>query len=297
MKVSVIIVNWNTGKLLRECLESLAALPEKDLIAEVTVVDNASSDDSFSQAKSVEIGVPTTLMGLHENIGFAAANNMAIRQRRDKTSHVLLLNPDTQVKSGAIGAGVKEFADNPKTGVAGLHLLNPDGSTQPSVRNLPTLAILVFLFLKLHRLFPRAKAWCAYMATGFNYRERQVVNQVMGAVFFIRQEVLEKIGLLDEKFWVWFEEVDYCQRALAAGWNVIYTPAGEVTHYQAASFSQLVGLRRTLPFLKSSLRYARKHLGVFSWSLLVCLWPLAVLVALPSALRHIRQRSSNQARL
>lgn len=288
MRVTVIIVNWNTGRLLKECLESLAVLPEieKGMISEVTVLDNASADDSFSQAKSVEIGVPTTMMGLHKNIGFAAANNMAIRQRRDKQSHALLLNPDTKVKGGAIAAGLKEFENNPKTGVVGLHLLNPDGTTQPSVRRLPTLGPFIFLFLKLRRFFPQAPAWCRYMYAGFDYSQRQAVEQVMGAVFFIRQGLWEKVGLLDEKFWVWFEEVDFCQRTKQAGWDVVYTPAGEVVHYQAASFSQWVGLKRTVPFLNSGLRYARKHLSLFSWLVLLLLWPLAVIVAVPATLWH-----------
>lgn len=291
MNVTVIIVNWNTGRLLQECLQSIAALPEKEMIAEVIVVDNASADDSFAQAKSIEIGVPTIMMGLHKNIGFAAANNMAIRQRRDKQSHILLLNPDTLVKGGAVVAGLKELADHPTTGVVGLHLLNPDGTTQPSVRRLPTLGSFIFLFLKLRRLFPRAPVWCRYMYTGFDYNRREAVEQVMGAVFFVRREVLEQVGLLDESFWVWFEEVDFCRRAKQAGWDVIYTPAGEVTHHQAASFNQWIGLKRTLPFLKSGLRYARKHLSLFSWLVLLLLWPLAVVVAVPATLWHVLQRN------
>lgn len=290
MKITVIIVNWNTGRLLKECLESLAALPEKNMMAEVIVVDNASADDSFVQAKGVTIGVPTTLMGLHKNIGFAAANNMAIRQRRDKQSHVLLLNPDTRVKSGAVAAGLKELADTARVGIVGLHLRNPDGTTQPSVRRLPTLGAFVFLFLKLRRLFPRTALWRRYVWTDFDYSRRQKVEQVMGAVFFIRREVLESVDLLDEKFWVWFEEVDFCRRAMDAGWHIIYTPAGEVVHHQAASFSQWIGLKRTLPFLQSGLRYARKHLSVFSWLLLVALWPAAVLVAIPATLWHMIER-------
>lgn len=286
MNVTIIIVNWNTGRLLRECLQSIAVLPEKEMIAEVMVVDNASVDDSFAQAKSVEIGVPTTMMGLHKNIGFAAANNMAIRQRRGKQSHILLLNPDTRVKGGAIAAGLKELADHPTTGVVGLHLRNPDGTTQPSVRRLPTIGPFIFLFLKLRRLFPHASVWCRYMYAGFDYSQRQAVEQVMGAVFFIRRDLLEKVGLLDEKFWVWFEEVDFCQRAKQAGWDVIYTPAGEVVHHQAASFSQWVGLKRTVPFLQSGLRYARKHLSLLSWLVLLLMWPLAVIVAVPATLWH-----------
>lgn len=295
--VTTIIVNWNTGKLLKECLQSLAQLPEKDLIAEVIVVDNASSDDSFNQVKSVDIGRPTMLMSLPKNIGFAAANNIGLRRRRDKESHVLLLNPDTVVQAGVIRAALTELSEQPKTGVVGVKLLEEDGDIQRSVRTFPNGAVLAFLFLKLNRLRPRSPMWQRYLQTDFDYTKRQVVDQVMGAFFFIRNAALEKVGWLDEGFWVWFEEVDYCQRAMEAGWEITYIPNGSVMHYGGVSFHQLVGLRKTLPFLDSALRYARKHLSFVSYLGLLGLWPVAVLLALPASLFHVVKRYKNRERL
>ena len=297
MKITIIIVNWNTGKLLTQCLESLAVLPEKGLISEVTIVDNYSSDDSYIQAKRIDIGVPTSFVRLPKNVGFAAANNIAIRQRRDKGSHVLLLNPDTQVKAGAIAAGLHELEHTERAGVVGIKLINIDGTIQQSVRRLPTLPVFLFFFLKLHRLFPDSSLWHKYMQHAFEYEKKASVEQVMGAAFFINQKLLGQIGLLDEKFWIWFEEVDFCKRTLAAGWQVMYTPAGSVMHYGGSSFNQLVGLQKTVPFLTSSLHYAHKHFPLPAYVCLLILWPIAVLISLPTSFIHARLRYINQDRL
>lgn len=297
MKVTVIIVNWNTGKLLQECLESLKRLAEKDLLAEVVVVDNHSSDNSFTLAKSVEIGVPTMMMTLPENIGFAAANNMALRQRRNKDTHVLLLNPDTQVISGAIATALREIEGSQKVGIVGVKLLESSGTIQPSVRAFPTMPVLVMYFLKLQRLFPKSSTIQSYLLPEFDYNQRQSVNQVMGAFFLINHALLQKIGLLDANFWVWFEEVDYCKRAKNAGFEVIYTPAGSILHHGGVSFHQLIGFRKTVPFLNSALRYANKHLGVAAYVLLITLWPIGVLFSLPASLQHTLIKTKNKTRL
>lgn len=290
-KLTVIIVNWNTGKLLKECLLSLAALPEKDCMAEVIIVDNNSRDTSVTQAREVQVGVPTTFIHLPQNTGFAAANNMAIRQRRDPTSHVLLLNPDTVVKPGALMAGLEELDRHATTGVVGVRLINPDGSTQASVRSLPTLPVFLFIFLKLHRLRQQL------MEPAFDYEKRSEVGQVMGAAFFIHRMLLEKIGLLDEKFWIWFEEVDFCRRAHEAGYRVIYTPTGSVMHYRGSSFHQLVGLRKSLPLLRSALWYVHKHMGFLAWLLCLVLWPVAVVLSIPASVMHAVERVQNTSRL
>ncbi len=297
MKVTVVIVNWNTGKLLSQCLESIKRLPEKDLIAEIIVIDNKSHDESVREAKRVEMHRPTTFISLPKNVGFAAANNMGIRGRRDKESHVLLLNPDTQLRPQAIAAALHELEKESKSGVVGVTLLNSDESIQSSVRRFPTFLTFLFYFLKLHILWPTAGVMKWYLMPEFDYGKRRRVDQVMGAFFLIRNEVLEKVGLLDEEFWVWFEEVDFCKRVSEAGWNIVYTPAGSVMHHGGASFHQLVGLDKTLPFLHSALVYARKHLGVWAYCLLLLLWPVALLVALPSSVKHQVMRRDNMKRL
>lgn len=297
MKASIVIVNWNTGKLLTECLQSIAKLPDVSAIAEVIVVDNNSADSSFVEAKKVELAVPTMMMGLHKNIGFAAANNMAIRQRRQKDSHVFLLNPDTQILTGALESALQELQHNEQAGIVGVKLLNIDNSIQPSVRTFPTMAVFIFFFLKLRYFFPKARTMTNYFLPQFDYAKRQTVAQVMGAAFLIRNSLLNDIGLLDENFWVWFEEVDYCKRATKAGWGVVYVPTGSILHHGGASFHQRVGLKKTIPFLNSCLHYAKKHLNFGAYLLLVVLWLPAVIISLPAALVHLKKRENNKTKL
>ncbi len=312
--VGIVIVNWNTGKLLKWCLAALNALPERSLISEIAVIDNASGDDSVAQAEQLQLEIPLHITKSDTNRGFAQASNIGIRHLVEtyakpgsspasagslpgNQQHILLLNPDTEMKPGSLQAIVSALEKNPKAGIVGPKLLNTDGSLQPSVRRLPSFKILAMMFLKLHRLFPTNETWQTYMMSDFTYDKDEQVGQVMGAVFLIRHEVLSKIGLLDERFWIWFEEVDYCKRVQDAGWQVYFTPAGEVIHHGGASFTQLVGFSRSLPFLISSLHYSHKHLGFLATIVLVLLFPLALLLTIPASFLHARQKSVNKTRI
>lgn len=301
-QLAIIIVNWNSGSLLSKCLHSLAQLPaeERALISRIVVADNNSSDDSLEQARKLSEGLPISFLPINQNIGFAAANNRGINALPPAiraSSHILLLNPDTEVHSGALAALLQTFAQHPKVGIAGPRLQNIDGSLQPSVRAFPIFVIFTIWFLKLTRLVEQASFWRHYMQRDLDYKQEQRVDQVMGAAFCIRNMVYQELGGLDERFWIWFEEVDYCQRAHAAGWEVVYTPGGSITHVGGASFDQLVGWRRAVPFLVSSLRYAGKYLSPVSVVLLYLLSPIAVLLTIPASLFHLTLRSKNKKRL
>lgn len=298
--VSVIIVNWNTGKLLKECLESLETLPERSLIRHVVIVDNASSDISIQQAQAGADRAGFTILKQDTNFGFAKANNIGIRYIQEHggaEDHILLLNPDTQAHPGAITAMLDVLTKNPTAGVVGPKLLETTGAVQPSVRSFPTLSIFILLFLKLHRVFSNTIAWQNYTQTNFDYTKKQPVDQIMGAAFLIRNTVIQTIGLLDEGFWIWFEEVDYCKRTKDAGFEVLYTPSATVTHYKGTSFNQLVGLKKTKPLLDSSLRYTRKHIGIGAYIVLCILYPFALLIALLASFDHARQREQNNKKL
>ncbi len=292
-KVSIIIVNWNTGKLLAQCVQALLTLPERALIAGIFVVDNHSSDASLVEL-STQLGRHPLLhvQALNDNIGFAAANNRGVvqadEQAEGESTHIFLLNPDTVMRPGALTTLVTILDQHPHVGIIGPKLLNPDGSLQASVRRFPTLAIFILWFLKLSRVVSKHKIWQRYMAIDSTATHSQTVDQVMGAAFLIRRQAWKAIGKLDEKFWVWFEEVDYCRRASQAGWEVRFCPEAEVVHIGGTSFNQLIGPRRVIPFLNSSLYYAHKHLGFSSFLLLLLLYPVAALLSLPSALFHLR---------
>ncbi|MEX1997085.1 MAG: glycosyltransferase family 2 protein [Candidatus Andersenbacteria bacterium] len=314
-KVSVIIVNWNTGELLVQCVQSLLRLPEKNLIEAIVVIDNASTDDSIIRLESVVLAndeavpaasggaftggnkLPVHLLKQAQNVGFARANNLGIHyihRTRASRTHILLLNPDTKVQSGALEQMVMALDHHPGVGIVGPKLLNADRTQQLSVRRLPTLPIFIGWFLKLSRVAGRTRRWREYLWTDFNYEQEQIVEQVMGAAFLIHQELLTTIGYLDERFWVWLEEVDYCRRASAAGWKILYVPAAVVLHYGGISFNQLIGWQRSWPFFKSCLHYTRKHLGTGAYVLLILLLPLALVLTIPAILFHLGWRNNNE---
>lgn len=262
-QLTVIIVNWNTQRLLAACLRSIATLPERSLVAQIVIVDNASTDDSLerAQAAATSYNLPTCFLALSHNVGFSRANNIgAATARREGTEpHLLFLNPDTELTPGSLQSLLEPLARYEKAGIVGPKIVNTNHSTQPSVRRLPKLTVLFFLIFKLHKLFPHSRRWNSYLQTDFDYSKRHVVEQVMGAAFLVRNRLWKEIGEFDERYWIWFEEVDYCQRAIQASWQVLYVPQAVVVHHGAQSFRQLGRLRRYLLFARSAVHYARKH--------------------------------------
>jgi GT2 family glycosyltransferase len=274
MNLSIVILNWKVKDLLRQCLLSIYRHTE-GIEFEVIVVDNDSGDGSvemvrkeFPQAKVIDNGA---------NLGFAAGNNPGIREA--KGEFVLLLNPDTELTDNAFAKMMSVMRVNPDVGVLGPTLLNSDGSLQLSVRRFPTPASQALVMLKLHNFLPRLKPVREYFASGFDYLSPSSVDQVMGAVFMIRRNVLDKVGLLDERFFIWFEEVDYCRRAVDAGFDIMYTPDARVIHHGGESFGQVFGMKKQMYLNASLLKYIRKHFGIIWAGLLALLWPLSMVLA------------------
>jgi len=301
-RVAIIIVNWNTGRRLADCLFALHEISDRGLIAPVVVVDNQSTDDSFARGEEVCDGtLPVTLVRAEKNLGFARGNNRglaALNTAVSERAHILLLNPDTRVLDGALGEMVKVLERRENIGVVGAHLLNPDGSTQASVRKLPTWQVLLFMLLRLQRLRPQAKMWLEYMMGDFDYEFEAEVEQVMGACILIRSDAWLVVGELDEDFSpYWFEDVDLCQRVLEAGYQTWYTPEAKVIHYGGVSFHQVVGLKRTWPWVKNTLVYAHKHLGWPTTALLTLFAPGSLFLALFGFGSRRRQQESNRERL
>lgn len=283
-KVAVIIVNWNTDEYLAKCLRSLGESADSELIEEVIVVDNNSSDRSIIKAKQVvgeRLNKPRVRFVQNDkNVGFAAANNIGLERVRqmEDSLHVLLLNPDTEIVSGMITHLVEILAREEKAGIVGAQLFNSDKSLQKSVRHFPTKREIVMYMLKLGRLVKEEE---------IDYEKEQRVDQVMGASLLIRNRVIDEVGRLDERFFVWFEEVDYCKRTKDKGWDVWYTPHAKCLHKGGVSFGQLVGLRKTLPWLKSLIRYTDKHMGGSMLVMIYMLMPINILLSLPASIVHI----------
>ena len=272
MDLSVIIVSWNVRGRLRECLRSVLS-DAMSLRAEIFVVDNASNDGTVQMM--AEEFPQIKLIINKENVGFARANNQAMDFAQGK--YILLLNPDTKILAGALDGMVKFMEVSPRAGVAGCHLVDEEGETVPSARRFPGVWDQSLLILKLPHLAPALLD--GYLMKDFDYEKSAEVDSVRGSFFMIRREVVQKIGGLDERYFVWFEEVDYCQQVKKSGWQVMYNPAVKCIDYVGASFGQLKTFEKQKMFTESLLKYFKKWQPGWQSRLLFCLRPIGLVAA------------------
>jgi len=271
--LSIIIVSWNVKDLLRKCLCSIFN-DQNGLTIEVFVIDNNSKDKTVAMIKKEFPQV--YLIVNKENRGFAKANNQGIRQAQG--DYILLLNPDTEILEDALTKMVELMKEKKEVGVGGCKILYPDTTIQLSVRRFPSLYAMIIISFKLHNFFPELVD--EYFALDFDYYLEQEVDQVMGAFFMIRREVIDKVGLLDENYFMWFEEVDYCKMVKAAGYQIKYFPQAAIIHCGAKSFKQVLTIKRQKLLNVSSLYYFKKHHSWFAWLILFCLQPFSYLLSL-----------------
>ena len=258
MVLSIIIVNWNVKHYLERCLLSIIK-NTSDLDYEIIVVDNNSTrDDSKKFLASFKTEANVKIILNNQNSGFAKANNQGIKQAQGE--YILLLNPDTEIiEKKSLAKAVELMKENKDWGVLGCRLLEADKRTQLSVRTFPKIIPQTMISLKLHHFFKKSKILQNYFQLNFNYEKTASVDQVMGAFLMTKKEVLSKIGLLDEKFYIWFEEVDFCRRTKKAGWKVVYSPEPTIIHYGSQSFVQVLSLAKQKIYNKSAIHYFRKH--------------------------------------
>lgn len=252
--LSVVVVNLNGRKILDDCLASLReAAPRHRL--EVIVVDNGSRDDSV---KMVRGEYPEALLITNrDNLGFTKANNQGIE--RSSGRYVLLLNNDTRVVAGAFSEAVDYLDRHPDIGAAGLKLLNEDGSLQLSCRRFPSFSQALFnRYSLLTRLFPENRFSREYLMTDIRHDEIQDVDWVSGACLVVRRSVVEEIGMLDERFFMYSEDVDYCLRVWQAGWRVTYLPPAQVYHLIGQT-SRKAPFKPTLERHRSMYKFYKKH--------------------------------------
>lgn len=229
--LSIIIVNYNTKDLTIDAIKSVVAdtsVKNKQII----VVDNASSDGSAKAIKQLKNKLKTSRIEFiknKENIGFSRANNQGIKISKGR--YILLLNSDTVVKKGSLKKLINFAEKNKKCGVAGARLLNADGSIQESCFNLPTFTRAIKQYW-LHAGKPLDKF--------YPDSEKPVeVEAVVGAGFLITPQAHKKIGGLNEKYFFYFEDLDYCRSVQKAGFKVFYVPSAEIVHYHGASAQKL----------------------------------------------------------
>ncbi|MEI6633810.1 MAG: glycosyltransferase family 2 protein [Chlamydiota bacterium] len=253
--LSLVVVSWNSSPYLRGCLSSIPAGAGK-LSFEVFVVDNASRDGS---ADLVRAEFPSAhLIANTVNRGFAAANNQGLRLATGR--YALLLNPDTRVHEGALERLAAFMDGNPDAGACGPLLLNEDGSVQHAARRFPTFGFAFGSKTVLGRLGFFRRSYDRVKMRGERFDEAMEVDQPSGAALFLRRSVLDRVGLLDEGYFIFFEEVDLCRRIRDAGCRIVLRPEARITHYGGRSRRQNRAAV-ILPGARSLLRYFRKHEG------------------------------------
>jgi GT2 family glycosyltransferase len=260
--LSIIIVNWNVKALLRQCLQSLLGDSEESgFPTEIIVVDSASTDGSPDMVSREFPQVH--LIASQENLGYARGNNTGAAAARGR--YLFLLNPDTVVERGTLARLVTYMDSQPAVGVLGPQLLWPDGTIQSSRRRFPTVGSLFWESTLLGQWFPDNPYSRRYHLADQPADQPQVVDWVVGAALLIRREAWLQVGPLEEGFFMYFEETDWCRRSAAAGWQSHYLPAAWITHYEGKSSEQVLAAR-TLRFQRSKIRYTRKYFGS-GWAL------------------------------
>jgi len=275
MDVSIIIVNWNTCDVLRNCLVSIYE-NTKDIEFEVIVIDNMSSDNSVSMIKATFPQVK--LIENSENRGFATANNQAITAAKGR--YILLLNSDTVILDNAISKTIR-FADNhPEAAVAGCRVLNPDRTLQPTCFAFPSVLNLFLWTTCLSRLFPKNRFLGREHMMWWNRDNVKEVDVVTGCFMLIRHAAIEATGLLDERYFIYGEETDWCYRFKQAGWKIMFTPDADIIHLGGASTIQ-VSLKMTLEYINSMLFFFKKHKSRLSYTLACLLLSICLFSRVP----------------
>jgi hypothetical protein len=231
--LSIVVVNYNNFRVLRGCLPALVEAIH-GINAEVIVSDNGSTDGSlewircaFLQFRLVENGA---------NLGFAEANNRAFECATGRC--ILLLNPDTMVLGDAIGAMMRFLEQRPRVGAVGCKLLNGDGSRQISARSFPTLTTFAMDLTGLAWRRPRSRLCGRFNMTYWNGETARSVDWVSGAALMFRREILQNVGYVDPWFFLTYDDIDFCRRIKDAGYEVWYTPEGQIVHLDRQSEPQ-----------------------------------------------------------
>lgn len=294
VELAIIIVNWNTREMLARCLESLTNsqglnLADSTLSStengrfsqKIYVVDNASSDGSVEMIKARFPWVH--IIENSENLGFARANNQALLQSRG--SYAVLLNSDTVLHPHALDKMVEFMDSHPEAGGCGPRLLNADGSLQSSCHPLLTPWREFWRLILLDRIWHRA----TYPQAKWDLRTPRRVEVIKGACLLLRREALKEVGLLDDRYFMYTEEMDLCYRLLKAGWDIWWVPQAVVTHYGEAS-SQQMAEDMYIQLYQSKVQFHRKFGGPqrvqhFKFLLKLAYWPRWVMVSLGAQFR------------
>jgi GT2 family glycosyltransferase len=262
--VSIVIVNWNACNYLRDCVGSI--IEQTKASFEVIVVDNASSDGSQAMLETEFPGVRTILNSA--NRGFAAGNNQGIKVARGR--YVLLLNPDTLILDGAIDTCVA-YADTLKdVGVLGCQVLEDETTIQKTCFKFPSPLNILLNALGLTAKFPKSRFFGRAKMGWWDRRDEREVDVVSGMFMLVRRQALERVGPMDERYFMFAEEADWCYRFWRMGWRCLFTPRARIMHLEgggrSTQRSPAVSTKMYVQLQKSLLLFHRKNRGLLSWT-------------------------------
>ena len=257
MHLSIIIVNYNTKDLTLQCLKSVYENIPSALEVEVFLVDNASTDGSI---EAINKSFPQVQLIVNEsNLGFSAANNRAIKKADGK--YILLLNSDTVIFPDTLSTMLDYMERHPEVGAAGCKVVLPDGRLDKACkRSFPTPSNALFHALQLHKLFPNSEKFGAYNLTYLPEDQISDVECLVGAFMMVRKTTIDEIGLLDETFFMYGEDIDWCYRIKQAGWRITYYPKTRIIHYKGSS-AKKKRWSMLWEFHRAMLIYYNKHLA------------------------------------
>lgn len=261
--LDIIIVNFNSGSQLSDCLKSIEKIDDKLLINQIIVVDNASTDGSIENIENFKL--PLKIVKNQVNEGFAKACNKGAALGNSK--YILFLNPDTKLYSDSISISIKfmENVENSNVGILGIKLVDDEGEVTGSCSKFPTFFMFLDKILGLHHLLPKGLVPIQYY--DFDFNESRIVDQVSGAFFLVRRSVFEKLKGFDERFFVYFEDLDFALRAKNIGYSSYYLALTKAYHKGGGTSKQINGIA-LFYFLRSQILYFYKHFNKFLASVL-----------------------------
>lgn len=256
MNLDVIIVNYNSGALLRKCLDSIFAGNDR-IALRIMTIDNASHDQSLKDAIASYPGL--TIIRNRRNLGFARAVNQGIRNTG--SDFILLVNPDAEIASGGIKAMLDFMSTHTDCGVLGGLVYYPNGKRQETARRFPTLATVVLgrRTSMLYRLFPGNPFSRRYLLLDADFSRARQVDFVAGTFMMLRREALNEVGLFDEDYFLYVEDADLCYRMKRHGWKVWFTPDARCTHLYGENIRE-DNIRPAVYHAQSMYRFLAKHL-------------------------------------
>lgn len=254
MNLSIVIVNYNTKELTKQTLNSIYN-KERNFQYEVFVSDNGSTDGSIDMIKNEFSQVK--IIKNRKNLGFAKANNVAIK--RAKGRYVLLLNSDTVVVDDCLEKSLDYMDKHPNIGALGCKVVLTNGELDIACRrSFPTPEVSFYRMLRLSKFFPKSKRFAKYNLTYLDENETYEVDSLVGAFMLVRREAIDKIGLLDEDFFMYGEDIDWCYRIKQDGWKIVYYPEAQIIHYKGGS-SKKKNPKLIYEFYRAMYLFYNKH--------------------------------------